>query len=116
MTHTYLSSAAEDNDEHQRQSHSQDVDYPEPGSVFSSSYHLIHQTGLLTHTHTHTHTHTLNLLTHEYKSLIQTISAVKKCIVINHIQNTSFCLHNTCACTVYNYVYIYIYTHMHLYI
>ncbi len=38
------------------------------------------------------------------------ISAVKRLIVINHIQNKSFCLHNICMCTVYIY-YLYINTH-----
>ncbi len=43
------------------------------------------------------------------------ISAVKWLIVINRIQNKSFCLHNICVCTVYIY-YVYKYTHMHAYI
>jgi len=35
------------------------------------------------------------------------IGAVKQLIAINRIQNKSLCLHNICACTVYNYfVYI----------
>ncbi len=37
-------------------------------------------------------------------------SAVKWLIVINRIQNKSFCLHNICVCTVYIY-YAYINTH-----
>ncbi len=38
------------------------------------------------------------------------ISPVKRLIVINHIQNKSFCLHNIYVCTVYIY-YVYINTH-----
>ncbi len=38
------------------------------------------------------------------------ISAVKRLITINHIQNKSFCLHNICVCTVYIY-YVYANTH-----
>ncbi len=37
-------------------------------------------------------------------------SAVKWLIVINRIQNKSFCLHYICMCTVYIY-YVYINTH-----
>ncbi len=37
-------------------------------------------------------------------------SAVKRIIVINRIQNKSFCLHNICMCTVYI---LYINTHTH---
>ncbi len=43
------------------------------------------------------------------KVLIVTISAVKRLIVINRIQNKSFCLHNICVCSVYIY-YVYINT------
>ncbi len=43
------------------------------------------------------------------------ISAVKLLITINHIQNKSFCLHNTCVRTVYIY-YVYINTHTSMYI
>ncbi len=43
------------------------------------------------------------------------ISAVKLLIMINHIQNKSFCLHNTCVRTVYIY-YVYINTHTSMYI
>ncbi len=41
--------------------------------------------------------------------LLNIISAVKRLIAINHIQNKRFCLHNIC-------VYIYTYKHMHVYI
>ncbi len=44
------------------------------------------------------------------------ISAVKRLIVINHIQNKSFCLHNIWVYTVYIYLFIYKYKHMHVYI
>ncbi len=37
-------------------------------------------------------------------------SAVKQLIVINCIQNKSFCLHNTCMCAVYIY---YVYKKIH---
>ncbi len=37
------------------------------------------------------------------------ISAVKRLIVINHIQNKSFCLHNICVYTVYTVCIMYIY-------
>ncbi len=40
------------------------------------------------------------------------ISAVKRLIVINRIQNKSFCLHNICVCVVYIY-YVYINTHIY---
>ncbi len=43
---------------------------------------------------------------HKIKHLLK-MSAVKRLIVINHIQNKSFCLHNICVCTVYIY-YVYI--------
>ncbi len=43
------------------------------------------------------------------------ISAVKRLIVINRIQNKSIWLHNICVCAVYIY-YVYINTHMHVYI
>ncbi len=43
------------------------------------------------------------------------ISAVKRLIAINRIQNKRFCLHNVCECAVYIY-YVYKYTHMHVYI
>ncbi len=36
--------------------------------------------------------------------------AVKRLIMINRIQNKSFCLHNRCVCSVYIY-YVYINTH-----
>ncbi len=39
------------------------------------------------------------------------ISAVKWLIMINRIQNKSFCLHHTCKCTVFIY-YVYKYTHI----
>ncbi len=44
------------------------------------------------------------------------ISAVKRLIAINHIQNKSFCLHNICLYTVYMY-YVYIKTNtcMHIF-
>ncbi len=42
------------------------------------------------------------------------ISAVKRLIVINRIQN-KICLHNICVCTVYIY-YVYINTHTYMYI
>ncbi len=42
----------------------------------------------------------------------QWFSAVKS---MNHIQNKSLCLHNTCVYCVY-YMYIYKYTHIHVYI
>lgn len=65
-THTqYLASAAEDKDEDDGESHGQDVDHPEPGSLFCCGHHLINKTRLQTeHTryraiiHRHTHTHT----------------------------------------------------------
>ncbi len=38
------------------------------------------------------------------------MSAVKRLIAINHIQNKSFCLHNICVCSVY-ICYVYINTH-----
>ncbi len=41
-------------------------------------------------------------------------SAVKWLIVINRIQNKSFCLHNMCVYCVY--LCIYKYTHMYVYI
>ncbi len=44
-----------------------------------------------------------------------TTSAVKLLIVINRIQNKSFCLHNICVCTVYIY-YVYTNTHTSIYI
>ncbi len=47
------------------------------------------------------------------------ISAVKRLIAINYIQNKSFCLHYTrfCVCTVYIYILlIYINTHTCMYI
>ncbi len=45
------------------------------------------------------------------------ISVAKQLIVINRIQNKSFCLQNICVCAVYIY-YVYINTnkHMHVYI
>ncbi len=43
------------------------------------------------------------------------ISAVKRLIVINRIQNKSFSLYNICVCTVYIY-YLYINTHTCMYI
>ncbi len=43
------------------------------------------------------------------------ISAVKWLIVINRIQNKSFCLHNIWVCTVYIY-YVYINTNTCMYI
>ncbi len=44
-------------------------------------------------------------------------SAVKRLIVINRIQNKSFCLHNICVCVYCVYVLcIYKYTHRHAYI
>ncbi len=43
------------------------------------------------------------------------IIAVKRLIVINHIQNKSFWLHNICECAVYMY-YVYINTHTCMYI
>ncbi len=45
-------------------------------------------------------------------------SAVKRLIVINHIQIDFFYLHNISVCTVYIYVCIciYIYTHIYIYI
>ncbi len=42
-------------------------------------------------------------------------SAVKLLIMINHIQNKSFCIHNICVCAVYIY-YVYINTHTCMYI
>ncbi len=42
------------------------------------------------------------------------ISAVKRLIVINRIQNNSFCLHNMCVCCVY-LLGIYKYTHACIY-
>ncbi len=39
------------------------------------------------------------------------ISAVKRLIMINRIQNKSFCLHNKCVCTVHIY-YVYKDTHI----
>ncbi len=39
------------------------------------------------------------------------ISAVKRLITINHIQNKSFCLHNICVCTVSIIMYMQIHTH-----
>ncbi len=53
--------------------------------------------------------------------IIYIYSAVKWLIVINHIQNKSFCLWNICVCTVYIY-YVYTYIiyleniNMHIYI
>ncbi len=44
-----------------------------------------------------------------YMNILFYISAVKWLIVINCIQNKSFCLHNICVCTVYIY-YVYINT------
>ncbi len=44
------------------------------------------------------------------------ISAVKRLIAINHIQNESFCLHDVCMCIVYiYYVYINTLTCMHIF-
>ncbi len=45
----------------------------------------------------------------------KTNSAAKRLIVINRIQNKSFCLHNMCVCTVYIY-YVYINTYTSMYI
>ncbi len=42
-------------------------------------------------------------------------SAGQRLIVINRIQNKSFCEHNICVCAVYIY-YVYKYTHMHVHI
>ncbi len=39
-------------------------------------------------------------------------SAVRRLIVINHIQNKSFCLNNICVCSVYIY---YVYINIHTY-
>ncbi len=47
-------------------------------------------------------------------SIVFFISAVKRLIMINCIQNKSFCLHNICMCTVYIY-YVYINTHTNTY-
>ncbi len=44
------------------------------------------------------------------KDNIFNISAVKQLIVINHIQNKSFCLHNIYMCALFIY-YVYIKTH-----
>ncbi len=44
-------------------------------------------------------------------SKIVYISAGQQLILINRIQNKSFCLYNTCVCTVYIY-YVYIKTHI----
>ncbi len=44
--------------------------------------------------------------------LLNIISAVKRLIAINHIQNKRFCLHNICVYIMY----IYTYKHMHVYI
>ncbi len=44
------------------------------------------------------------------KNMLYCISAVKRLIVINRIQNKSFYLHNISVCTVYIY-YLYIKTH-----
>ncbi len=43
------------------------------------------------------------------------ISAVKRLITINRIQNKSFCLHNICVYGVY-LLYLYKYKHMYVYI
>ncbi len=43
------------------------------------------------------------------------ISAVKRLIVINHIQNKLFCLHNISVCTLYIY-YVYLNTNTCMYI
>ncbi len=51
----------------------------------------------------------------KYQGITVTISAVKRLIVINRIQNKSFCLHNICVCTVYIY-YVYINTNTCMYI
>ncbi len=48
-------------------------------------------------------------------SLYIYITAVKRLIVINHIHNKSFCLHNICVCTVYIY-YVHINTRTCMYI
>ncbi len=48
------------------------------------------------HTYIHTYIHTY-------------FSAVKRLIVINHIQNKTFCLQNICMCAVYIIMYVYIY-------
>ncbi len=45
------------------------------------------------------------------------MNAVKRLIVINHIQIKSVCLYNICICAMYISVYdVYINTHMHVYI
>ncbi len=44
------------------------------------------------------------------KCILFYFSAVKWLIVINRIQNKSFCLHNICVCTVFIY-YVYINTY-----
>ncbi len=51
----------------------------------------------------------------KYDGITVTISAVKRLIVINRIQNKGFCLHNICVCTVYIY-YVYINTNTCMYI
>ncbi len=44
-------------------------------------------------------------------------SAVKRLIVINRIQNKSFCLHNICVCTVCTFImYVQIHTHACIYL
>ncbi len=43
----------------------------------------------------------LYLYIFKIKKLYLLTSAVKRLIVINRIQNKSFCLHNICVCTVY---------------
>ncbi len=47
------------------------------------------------------------------KLLVYT-SAAKWLIVINRIQNKSFCLHDICVCAVYIY-YVSKYKHMHIF-
>ncbi len=46
----------------------------------------------------------------------QSICAFKSLIMINRIQNKTFCLHNMCVCTVYVYVYVYIYIYIYIHI
>ncbi len=60
----------------------------------------------------------ISLLYKVYKTFI--ISAVKRLIAINRIQNKSFCLHNMCVCYKYTHIqyfeniYMYIYIHINI--
>ncbi len=59
-------------------------------------------------------THSKIKLKLKKKNIYILISAVKRLIVINHIQNKSFGLHNVCTVYIY-YVYINIHTCMYIF-